>query len=81
VSDGYHLWSEKYDRELEDVFAYDDCVACVITACCARYNVCLFGQVVDYFPFALISPEASSYDCTGHCFTNLIIRRVLFKTV
>jgi eukaryotic-like serine/threonine-protein kinase len=24
VSDGYHLWSEKYDRNLEDVFAIQD---------------------------------------------------------
>ncbi len=24
VSDGYHLWSERYDREMEDVFAIQD---------------------------------------------------------
>jgi serine/threonine-protein kinase len=24
VTDGYHLWSEKYDRELEDIFAIQD---------------------------------------------------------
>jgi hypothetical protein len=24
VADGYHLWSERYDRELEDVFAIQD---------------------------------------------------------
>jgi TolB-like protein/tRNA A-37 threonylcarbamoyl transferase component Bud32 len=24
VSDGYHLWSEKYDRDLEDIFAIQD---------------------------------------------------------
>src|SRR5262249_47236220 len=24
VKDGYHLWSERYDRELEDVFAIQD---------------------------------------------------------
>ncbi len=24
VSDGYHLWSEKYDRELKDIFAIQD---------------------------------------------------------
>ena len=27
VSDGFHLWSEKYDRELEDVFAIQDEIA------------------------------------------------------
>ncbi len=24
IADGYHLWSEKYDRELEDIFAIQD---------------------------------------------------------
>jgi adenylate cyclase len=27
VSDGYHLWSERYDREMEDVFAIQDEIA------------------------------------------------------
>ena len=27
VADGYHLWSEKYDRDLEDVFAVQDEIA------------------------------------------------------
>ena len=27
VADGYHLWSEKYDREMEDVFAVQDEIA------------------------------------------------------
>jgi serine/threonine protein kinase/Tfp pilus assembly protein PilF len=27
VEDGYHLWSEKYDRDLEDVFALQDEIA------------------------------------------------------
>ena len=27
VTDGYHLWSERYDRELEDVFAIQDEIA------------------------------------------------------
>ncbi|MFQ5641552.1 MAG: protein kinase, partial [bacterium] len=30
VADGYHLWSEKYDRELEDVFAIQDDIASTI---------------------------------------------------
>ena len=24
ISDDYHLWSEKYDREMEDIFAFQD---------------------------------------------------------
>jgi TolB-like protein/Tfp pilus assembly protein PilF len=30
VSDGYHLWSEKYDRELKDVFAVQDEISSAI---------------------------------------------------
>ncbi len=30
VVDGYHLWSEKYDRELEDVFAIQDEISLAI---------------------------------------------------
>jgi serine/threonine protein kinase/tetratricopeptide (TPR) repeat protein len=30
VTDGYHLWSERYDREIEDVFAVQDEIASAI---------------------------------------------------
>ena len=32
VNDGYHLWSERYDRELVDVFAVQDEIATAIAA-------------------------------------------------
>ncbi len=31
VEDGYHLWSERYDREISDVFAIQDDIALAIT--------------------------------------------------
>ncbi|MFC1502303.1 protein kinase [bacterium] len=31
VEDGYHLWSEKYDREMEDIFAIQDEISMMIT--------------------------------------------------
>jgi len=31
VADGFHLWSEKYDREMNDVFAIQDDIAVAIT--------------------------------------------------
>jgi adenylate cyclase len=31
VDDGYHLWSEKYDRKMDDVFAIQDDIALAIT--------------------------------------------------
>jgi adenylate cyclase len=31
VEDGFHLWSEKYDREMDDIFAIEDEIALAIT--------------------------------------------------
>src|SRR6185436_14717979 len=31
VEDGFHLWSERYDREMDDIFAIQDEVAISIT--------------------------------------------------
>ena len=31
VTDGFHLWSEKYDREIDDIFAIQDEIALAIT--------------------------------------------------
>jgi TolB-like protein len=31
VEDGFHLWSEKYDREMDDIFAVQDEIALAIT--------------------------------------------------
>jgi adenylate cyclase len=31
VEDGYHLWSERYDREMDDIFAIQDEIALAIT--------------------------------------------------
>ena len=33
AADGYHLWSERYDRDLEDVFAIQDEIARTIVDC------------------------------------------------
>ena len=27
VSDGFHLWSERYDRDMDDIFAVQDDIA------------------------------------------------------
>jgi len=32
VADGYHLWSERYDRELTDIFAIQEEIAQAIVA-------------------------------------------------
>ncbi|MFQ5790514.1 MAG: tetratricopeptide repeat protein, partial [Acidobacteriota bacterium] len=41
VADGYHLWSERYDREMDDVFAIQDEIA---TAIAERLKVALVGE-------------------------------------
>ena len=41
VADGYHLWSERYDREMDDVFAIQDEIASTIAH---RLKVTLSGE-------------------------------------
>jgi len=41
VTDGYHLWSERYDREMEDVFAIQDEISLAIVD---RLKVNLLGE-------------------------------------
>ncbi len=41
VSDGFHLWSETYDRVLDDIFAVQDDIA---KAVASAMNVALLGQ-------------------------------------
>jgi serine/threonine protein kinase/Tfp pilus assembly protein PilF len=48
VSDGYHLWSETYDRTLEDIFAVQDDVArAVVAALPGKLLLHQPGQAVD----------------------------------
>jgi adenylate cyclase len=41
VDDGYHLWSEKYDRQLDDIFVIQDEIALAITE---KLKVTLFDN-------------------------------------
>lgn len=44
VADGYHLWSETYDRTLDDIFAVQDDIArCVVK----QLRVALLGEAAD----------------------------------
>jgi serine/threonine-protein kinase len=55
VGDGYHLWSERYDREFTDIFAIQDEIA---TAIASRLAVALReGQ-----GFSLVRPSTSNLD-------------------
>jgi TolB-like protein/Tfp pilus assembly protein PilF len=44
VADGYHIWSERYDRTLDDIFAVQDDIArCVVK----ELRVALLGEAID----------------------------------
>jgi serine/threonine protein kinase len=50
VSDGYHMWSERYDRDIEDIFVIQDEIACSI---CSALEVRLTDtekQVIESVP-------------------------------
>jgi eukaryotic-like serine/threonine-protein kinase len=47
AADGYHLWSERYDRELADVFAVQDEIGAAIAA---ALQVKLSGNIQRYRP-------------------------------
>jgi TolB-like protein/Tfp pilus assembly protein PilF len=51
VEDGYHIWSESYDRELDDVFAIQDEVASAIAT-----------ALVDSFAGLEQKPASRTYD-------------------
>ena len=55
VTDGYHLWSERYDRELVDIFAIQDEIA---TAIASRLALALRGAE----PASLVRPSTSNIE-------------------
>ncbi len=57
VSGGYHLWSERFDREFEDVFAIQDEIAQAIAE---RLSTQLAPAPVDSTPAA--RPNVEAYD-------------------
>jgi TolB-like protein len=71
VADGYHLWSERYDREMEDVFAIQEDIARAIAD---RLQVTLAGGAGE----RLVKPPTKSleaYDLylKGRYFVNRIV--------
>lgn len=56
VADGYHLWSDRYDRQLGDIFAIQDEIA---TSIVNAMNLKIGGPVQ-------VSPEAPTYDIRAY---------------
>ncbi len=44
VEDGFHLWSEKYDRDMDDIFAIQDEIALTITE---KLKITLFAKDLE----------------------------------
>jgi TolB-like protein/Tfp pilus assembly protein PilF len=58
AADGYHLWSERYDRELTDVFAVQDEIAAAI----AQKLEVTYVKPVASEPARATAPEIEAYD-------------------
>jgi TolB-like protein/class 3 adenylate cyclase/Flp pilus assembly protein TadD len=58
VEDGFHLWSEKYDRNLDDIFAIQDEIA---TAISEKLKVTLLDKVEEK-PLKLYRHNPQAYD-------------------
>ena len=56
VGDGYHLWSERYDRELDDVFAIQDDIAVNIAQ---KLRIALTDRAADE---PLVKPATRNLD-------------------
>jgi serine/threonine protein kinase/Tfp pilus assembly protein PilF len=68
VADGYHLWSEKYDRDMEDVFAIQDEISLAIVS---KLKVRFLGQEKARLEKRYTdSPEAYNLYLKGRYFWN-----------
>jgi adenylate cyclase len=59
VKDGFHLWSETYDRELTDVFAIQDEIA---TAILEQLKAALIGFESEAVVAASARTDSAVYD-------------------
>jgi serine/threonine-protein kinase len=60
VADGFHLWSERYDREMADVFVVQDEITRAITGA-------LMPKLVRERPAMLVKPYTGSVDAYELC--------------
>src|SRR4029453_11960651 len=57
VADGYHLWSERYDRTLEDIFAVQDDIAQSVVK---ELRATLLGEAVDAPAAATVTAQVAA---------------------
>ncbi len=68
VSDGFHLWSEQFDRELDDIFAIQDAISAAIVQ--ALKTTILGGMQVAGIRAAPTNPAAYEPYLKGRFFWN-----------
>ena len=79
VADGYHLWSEKYDRDLEDIFAVQDEISQRITH---QLKGKLFGEEKEKLVRKPVeNMEAYELFLKGRYFMNQMTRAGLNKGI
>ncbi|MEO6218844.1 MAG: adenylate/guanylate cyclase domain-containing protein, partial [Ginsengibacter sp.] len=76
VQDGFHLWSEKYDRNMDDIFAIQDEIALAITE---NLKVILLEKEKEIITKSYTqNPEAYEFYLKGRFFLN---KRFLFQSL
>lgn len=76
AGDGFHLWSEKYDRTMDDVFAIQDEIALAITE---NLRVILFGKEKEIITKTHTqNTEAYEFYLRGRFYLN---KRFLFQSL
>ena len=75
VADGYHLWSERYDREIEDVFAIQDDISQAIAK--ALRVILTEGEKAAFGMPRNINVQAYDYYLRGRQFFHLHRRKSL----
>lgn len=67
VADGFHLWSETYDREMDDIFAVQDDIAAAVAR---ALKVTLLGTEATTIRAQTASVKAFNAYLQGHFFFN-----------
>ena len=72
VDNGFHLWSDTYDRNLDDIFAVQDEIAAKITAA-------LLPQLVGETPVDAREAVSSAYDVPAEAYQGYLLARDQFN--
>ena len=72
VSNGFHLWSETYDRDLNDIFAVQDEIT-------ARITAALIPKIVGEPGWQASAPASSGYEMPAEAYRDYLLARDHFN--